>query len=45
MTTVVKVSSPSKTGRSSILKRVSAWLHGPTLVRDLAVIVAIKFVI
>jgi type III secretory pathway component EscU len=31
--------------RSSIVKRASAWLYGPTLVRDLAIIVAIKFVI
>jgi hypothetical protein len=45
MTTIVKASGQSKTVRPSTLKRLSTWFHGPTLVRDLAVIVIVKFVI
>jgi hypothetical protein len=43
MTTIAKSRIRSKTSRTSIRKRASAWFHGPTLTRDLVVIVAIKF--
>jgi hypothetical protein len=43
MTTIAKSPIRSKTGWTSIRKRVSAWFRGPTLTRDLVVIVVIKF--
>jgi hypothetical protein len=45
MTTITKSTIRSKTSRTTTRKRVSAWFQGPTLTRDLAVIVVIKFVL
>jgi hypothetical protein len=45
MTIIAKAQGQTKTVLSGALKRLSAWFHGPTLVRDLAFIIAIKFVL
>jgi type II secretory pathway component PulM len=31
------------TSRSSLRKRLAAWVRGPTLARDIAIVLAIKF--
>ena len=31
--------------RSSLRKRLAAWVRGPTLARDIAIVLAIKFVL
>ncbi|TKC89591.1 hypothetical protein FAZ69_11745 [Trinickia terrae] len=46
-TTFVKKNTPPKgpPGRRGIKARISTWVHGPTLARDIAVVLAIKFVL
>ena len=43
ISTITRFRIRSGASRSRIGKRVSAWFHGPTLTRDMVVIVAIKF--
>ena len=33
------------TSRSSLRKRLAGWVRGPTLARDIAIVLAIKFVL
>lgn len=35
--------NPRKARRPSLRQRVAGWVHGPTLKRDIAVVLAIKF--
>ncbi|MFM0732455.1 hypothetical protein PQQ52_18370 [Paraburkholderia sediminicola] len=35
--------NPDNNPRSSLRKRFAAWVRGPTLARDIAIVLAIKF--